>query len=111
VASKAWLAGKSAFRAEWVGADELADLAKSRARNLDKLVRGLVEYHERRRGGRPWFRLDEDGLVRPVSRLGDQEGSPYRFRLFSLARLALQCKMIPHLPKALDFTDDEEGDE
>jgi hypothetical protein len=110
VASKAWLLGKSAFRAEWVTANELAGLATSRARNFGKLVRGLVEYHEARGGGRRWFRLDEEGFVRPASSLRDQQGSPYRFRLFSLARLALQCRMIPRMPKALDFTD-EEGEE
>ncbi len=110
VAAKAWLSGKSAFRPEWVLANELAALAMSRARNFNKLVRGLVEYHEVRGGGRRWFRLDEDGLVRPASLLRDQEGSPYRFRLFSLARLALQCRLIPRMPKALDFTD-EEGEE
>lgn len=48
--------------------------------------------------------------MRPASSLRDQEGSPYRFRLFSLARLALQCKLISRMPKALDFTD-EEGEE
>lgn len=110
VASKAWLSGKSAFRPEWVVANELAALATSRSRKFDKLVHGLVEYHEARGGGRLWFRLDEDGLVRPASSLRDQEGSPYRFRLFSLARLALQCKLIPRMPKALDFAD-EEGEE
>jgi hypothetical protein len=110
VASKAWLSGKSAFRPEWVVAHQLAALATSRARNFDKLVGGLVQYHEARGGGRRWFRLDEDGLVRPASSLRDQEGSPYRFRLFSLARLALQCRLIPRMPKALDFTD-EEGEE
>jgi len=110
VASRAWLSGKSAFRPEWVVANELAALATSRGRSFDKLVRGLVEFHEARGGGRRWFRLDEEGLVRPASSLRDQEGSPYRFRLFSLARLALQCKLIPRMPKALDFTD-EEGEE
>ena len=107
VASRAWLAGKSEFRAEWVPAHELANLATSGAHSFGKLVRGLVEYHEERGRGRRWFRLDEDGLVRPASSLRDQEGSPYRFRLFSLARLALQCKLIPTIPKALEFIDEE----
>lgn len=110
VASKAWLVRKGAFRAEWAAANELAALVKSQACNFEKLLRGVVEYHERRGGGRRWFRLDEDDFVRAASSPRDQEGSPYRFRLFTLARLAIQCKLIRRMPKAVDFTD-EESDE
>jgi hypothetical protein len=111
-ASKEWLAAKTESRSEWGIADELATLVNSQARDLNRLVTRLIEYHELRGGGRRWFRLDDKRLVRPVSSLRDQEGSPYRFRLFSLARLAVQCKVITKIPPALDFRDvDEEGRE
>jgi hypothetical protein len=110
-ATKAWQREKSAFRPEWTLAHELAALARDHERDSAGLVRRLVEYHCKNAGGRRWFRVDEEGLVRPASTLRDQEGSPYRYRLFSLARLAMQCKVIDRIPKALEPEDDEEGQE
>jgi hypothetical protein len=110
-AAKAWQREKSAFRPEWALAHELAALAIEHQRDPGRLIGALVEFHEKNGGGRRWFRVDEEGLVRPASILRDQEGSPYRYRLFSVARLAMQCKVIDRLPKALEPEDDEEGQE
>ena len=110
VASKGWLGGTASFRDEWTVVNEFATLAVTGARKFDDLLHDIVSYHEVRGGGRRWFRIDEKGLVRPASVLRDQGGSPYRFRLFSLARLALQCGVIPNMPKALNFHDDEENE-
>ncbi len=108
-ATNAWQREKSAFRAEWALAHELAAIAVEHGRDPGRQIGALVAFHEKNAGGRRWFRMDEDGRIRPASSLRDQEGSPYRYRLFSLARLAMQCKVIKRLPKALEREDDEES--
>jgi hypothetical protein len=108
-AAKEWRSARAEFRPEWSVARELAEVVSARALRPEKLVRDLVEFHERRAGGRRWFRFDEGGDVRPASPVRDQDGSPYRFRLFAVARLAIQCKLIDKIPRVIGFEDDEEG--
>lgn len=67
-------------------------------------LRALLEYHELHGGGLRWFVL-RDGKVEPRTPPRGQS-SRYRFRLWSLCRLAAQCGVLRGMPGAL--RDDEE---
>lgn len=64
----------------------------------------LLDYHERYGGGLRWFVL-RNGQVEPrtPSRTGS---SGYRFRLWSLCRLAKQCGVLHTMPSALRGDDE-----
>ena len=62
-------------------------------------LKGLLEHHERSGGGLRWFVL-RDGSIEPRAPL-QGNSSRYRFRLWPLARLATQCRILPHMPKGL----------
>jgi hypothetical protein len=63
-------------------------------------LRALLEYHERYGGGLRWFVL-RDGTIVPRTPPG-AGSSRYRFRLWSLCRLATQCGVLDSMPPALD---------
>jgi hypothetical protein len=64
----------------------------------------LLHYHERYGGGLRWFVL-RNGRVEPrtPSRSGS---SDYRFRLWSLCRLAVQCGVMGNMPSPLRGEDE-----
>ena len=73
-------------------------------------LRGLLQHHEARGGGLRWFVL-RNGHVEPRTPPG---GNPagYSFRLWSLARVAIQCGLTERMPVALRNRDDtDETDE
>jgi hypothetical protein len=62
-------------------------------------LRALLQHHETYGGGLRWFVL-RSGRVEP--RTPPNVGSSrYRFRLWSLCRLATQCAVLPDMPAAL----------
>jgi len=69
----------------------------------------LLQYHELHGGGLRWFVLRK-GWVAPRTppRVGS---SRYRFRLWSLCRLAAQCGVLRSMPPALRHDIEEEEDE
>jgi len=69
-----------------------------------KCLASLLDYHERYGGGLRWFVL-RNGRVEPrtPSRTGS---SGYRFRLWSLCRLAAQCGVLHDMPAALRANDE-----
>jgi hypothetical protein len=70
-------------------------------------LRALLQHHEVYGGGLRWFVL-RNGWVEP--RTPPRDGSfGYRFRLWSLCRLATQCGVIRKMPPAL--LRDEKADE
>ncbi len=69
----------------------------------------LLKYHERSGGGLHWFVL-RSGKVEP--RTPPRSGSSrYRFRLWSLGRLAKQCGILRNMPHALRREYEIEEDE
>jgi hypothetical protein len=74
-----------------------------------EVLRALLEYHESYGGGLRWFVL-RNGWVEPRTpwRAGS---SRYRFRLWSLCRLATQCGVLRHMPTALLEDIEAEDDE
>jgi hypothetical protein len=73
-------------------------------------LRGLLQHHEARGGGLRWFVL-RNGYLEPRAPPGGNAGG-YRFRLYSLGRLAVQCGLTRRMPAALSGHDDiEETDE
>lgn len=72
-------------------------------------LRALLQHHEEYGGGLRWFVL-RNGIVEPRTppRVGS---SQYRFRLWSLCRLATQCGVLRTMPTALLGLDDEAVDE
>lgn len=75
----------------------------------DECLRGLLRHHEDHGGGLRWFVL-RDGRVEP--RTPWRGGSSlYRFRLWSLCRLATQCGVLNDMPRALRDDVDVEKDE
>jgi hypothetical protein len=69
----------------------------------------LLQHHEIYGGGLRWFVL-RNGWVEPrtVPRVGS---SRYRFRLWSLCRLAAQCGAIRSMPTALRYDTEAEEDD
>jgi len=63
-------------------------------------LRDLIEYHNRYGGGLRWFALGNNEVVERCSLLS-VGSSRYRFRLWSLCRLAAQCGVIKNMPPAL----------
>jgi hypothetical protein len=104
-ASRAWLSPPADHRPDLSVADEFARRVRA-APTREKLISALVHHHELRAGGRPWFRLDEKGLVRPATALRDQDGALYGYRLFALARLAVQCGVISRIPTPLRYEEE-----
>lgn len=72
-----------------------------------KCLQSLLEYHEVYGGGLRWFVL-RNGWVEPRT-LPRVNSSRYRFRLWSLSRLAAQCGVLHNMPLALRH--DVEADE
>jgi hypothetical protein len=62
-------------------------------------LRALLQHHEMYRGGLPWFGL-HNGRVEPRAPSGGGS-SLYRFRLWSLCRLATQCGVLRSMPRAV----------
>jgi len=72
-------------------------------------LRAILQHHEVYGGGLRWFVL-RDGWVEP--RTPPRAGSSgYRFRLWSLCRLATQCGVLRNMPDALFGDDESEADE
>ena len=70
-------------------------------------LRALLQYHEMYGGGLRWFVL-RNGRVEP--RTPPLAGSSrYRFRLWSLCRLATQCGVLRNMPPAI--RDDDSGED
>jgi hypothetical protein len=71
-------------------------------------LRALLQHHEQYGGGLRWFVL-RNGVIEP--RTPWRGGSSrYRFRLWSLCRMASQCSVLPHMPRAL-LAEDEAGED
>ena len=71
-------------------------------------LHALLQHHELYGGGLRWFVL-RDGVIEP--RTPWRGGSSrYRFRLWSLCRLATQCGVLPDMPRAL-LAEDEAGED
>ena len=72
-------------------------------------LRAILHHHEVYGGGLRWFVL-RDGWIEP--RTPPRAGSSgYRFRLWSLCRLATQCGVLQNMPDALFGDDETEADE
>lgn len=73
-----------------------------------RCLRALLEHHERYGGGLRWF-VVRDGWVEPRTPWRGLS-SRYRFRLWSLCRLAAQCGVLSEMPRAL-LEDVETGED
>ncbi|MEI6172026.1 MAG: hypothetical protein WCQ45_06090, partial [bacterium] len=72
-------------------------------------LQALLRYHEEYGGGLRWFVL-RNGRVEPRTP-PRADSSRYRFRLWSLCRLATQCGILHNMPVALRRDDEiEEGE-
>jgi hypothetical protein len=99
-----------AMAKRWVGRSHRDDLrhvqaAHDFARSVhvssnDRCVQELVSYHERKGGGVRWF-VFRGGRVVPNIAVSDNSTARYRFRLWSLCRMAVQCRQIRSMPRAL----------
>lgn len=72
-------------------------------------LRALLQHHEMYGGGLRWFFLRND-RVEPRSPWRGRS-SRYRFRLWSLCRLATQCGVLTSMPSALLGDDEAKEDE
>ena len=75
----------------------------------EKRLRFLFRYHMEFGSGLPWMCIEKDNII-PLLPINNRGGTPYRFRLWQLCRLAVQCGIISKMPSVLapDFDDDEE---
>lgn len=107
VAARAWSTGAALQVRHAETASRFAS-AIPVSRTADCL-RAVLEHHEQYGGGLRWFVL-RNGQVEP--RTPPRAGSSrYRFRLWSLARLATQCGVLNKMPEALRLDVADEDDE
>jgi hypothetical protein len=80
-----------------------------RSARPEDCIGALLRYHEFYGGGLRWFVLRNDRIEpRTPLRIGS---SRYRFRLWSLCRLATQCGVLRNMPPALRGDSEAEQDE
>jgi hypothetical protein len=70
----------------------------------------LLQHHLSRGGGRRWFRLEGRNVLPDAPTSGDS-ATPYRFRLWSLGRIAWQAGVVEGMPRAFAQEKEERGDE
>lgn len=110
-ASRAWLGGTTDRRArDFSMADALAERVRGAHQNPRLELRAVLLHHQLHGGGRRWLRLEEN-VVSPDAPLRESPGSPYRFRLYALARMGVQCGVLDVMPQALQETDWSETEE
>ena len=80
-------------------ADDFARAFSSEASSA--CLKALLQYHAQHGGGVLWFEL-RDGRVEPRSVPTKAASARYRFRLWSLCRLATQCGVLKAMPRAFD---------
>lgn len=92
----------TATRRVWVRHIERADrLASSVShRSVPDILDGLLQHHLSLGGGVRWFAIRE-GILEPNTTPLARDGSPYGFRLWSLARMAVQVGETRRIPEAL----------
>ena len=71
-------------------------------------LRALLQHHEQYGGGLRWFIL-RNGVIEPRTPWRGTS-SRYRFRLWSLCRMAAQCGVLHNMPRAL-LAEDEAGED
>jgi hypothetical protein len=103
--AKAWLQArrtKDAILLPLGQVDSLATrlTAPDRQKATDQIA-ALVEHHMIDGGGLRWMALQNDRVV-PTAPTRYLDATPYRFRLWQLCRLAIQCGVIEHMPDAFD---------
>ena len=73
-------------------------------------VKALLDYHEQHGGGLRWF-VRQGMRIELRSRPTIRTAAPYRFRLWSLCRLAAQCGVIGKMPTAIEEESVESDDD
>jgi hypothetical protein len=105
-----WQKRESSFDAGFrhVGsADRFANAVNQRS-SLG-VLRGLLSHHRTAGGGLRWLYLHEDrAVLNSAFQIG--ESARYGFRLWALARLAIQCGVLHRLPTGVARRDVAEGD-
>lgn len=105
-AARKWCENASMHFPHVVTADRFADAIRS-GRPVECL-RALLQHHEIYGGGLLWFVLRNGRVERRAPSGGGS--SLYRFRLWSLCRLATQCGVLRNMPRALcEDMESEEG--
>ena len=105
-AAQEWLAGAEMQFRHIETAHRFAK-AITNARPIECLC-DVLQHHERYGGGLRWFVL-RNGLVEP--RTPPLAGfSLYRFRLWSVCRLATQCRVLHNMPPAIRNDDSAEDE-
>ncbi len=79
-------------------------------KSLRMQVEALLLHHLKQGGGRRWFQIDGVS-VSPDTPTGGHGAAPYRFRLWSLARLAWQTGLVERMPRAFSDTDERDDEE
>lgn len=95
--------------------NELAKSISNKNKDEIEILKVLINYHIYHGGGRKWFNLinsDYLELAIPIKSNSEQNSKPnrYRFRLWQLAQMAVQCGVIEqrNLPEVLKEGNDEE---
>jgi len=91
--------------------NELAESISYKNKDEIGILRVLINYHIVYGGGRKWFNIiDSDYLELATSSRSNSKPNFYRFRLWQLARMAIQCGVIKQedLPEFFKEADDED---
>lgn len=104
----AW-ARHACFSPEFAPALALAKGLGRRAGSTERL-KSLIRHHLTYGGGRRWFSLDGSDVIREAPP-ASAPAAYYRFRLWTVARLAHQCRLTSGLPAILRADRESETDE
>lgn len=104
VEAKQWLDARRVADASFLPLNEvdaLADqLVGTQHGSVMKQIAVLVDHHVVSGGGLRWMKTQDDRIV-PTAPTRYQDATPYRFRLWQLCRLAVQCGVIQRMPQGL----------
>lgn len=109
-ASKNWLRlpNKPVSGVDLKTAKQLAEVLQSTSPS--EQLKGLLKHHQSFQRGLPWMKLTGTTVVACSAR-PQGEASTYRFRLWQLSRIAVQCGVLNTMPKALESTTEQDDDE
>ena len=87
--------------------NKLAEVLSEDSR--ENRLRNLFQFHSEHGAGLRWMYIDNNNIL-PLLPTNSRGASPYRYRLWQLCRLAVQCGVINTMPDALTSHDDNNSE-
>lgn len=86
-------------------------LAEALSEDSHKIrLKNLIQFHSEYGAGLHWMCIDKKTNILPLLPTNSRGASPYRYRLWQLCRLAVQCGVLKKMPDALKPDDDDNSE-